>query len=180
MRIFEITSQTQSNLEISFNSNFLEANVVNIFLLLAGLIYVLRKFLGSILDERENKVKFAIGESEERVEQANIRLSEAQKQLEQTQIIISEIIKEAESTAKRVRQSILDQGKSDIEKLTISSKASIKSAENQVRLQIQQQVASLAIKKVQSLLQSQMTPTMQNKIIDKSILQLKDKGRINI
>nr|YP_009393090.1 ATP synthase CF0 subunit I [Bostrychia moritziana]ARW61652.1 ATP synthase CF0 subunit I [Bostrychia moritziana] len=178
MRIFEIISQEQQNGRVSFNSDFLEANVFNIVLLLSGLIYVLRKFLGSVLDSRESKVKFAIRESEERVEQANIRLKEAEKQLEQTQMIINQIIQEAESTARRVRQSILDQGKLDIDKLTASSKASIKSAENQVRLQIQQQVASLAIKKVQTILQSQMTPVMQAKIIDNSILQL--KGRVNI
>lgn len=167
-----------ADLSISFNSNFLEANVLNILLLLGGLIYVLKNFLGSILLERQEKVTLAIKESEERLDQANIRLCEAEKQLEQTKIVIHQIIKESEATAARVKQSILEQGKIDVEKLTASSKASIMSAENQVKYQIQQQITALAISKVTVQLEDQMTVGMQNQIIDQSILRL--KGNIHI
>lgn len=178
MDIFQILGQESLRTGISFNSNFLEANVINISLLLFGLIYVLRKFLGSILLDRQNKVLFAIRESEERLEQANIRLDQAEKQLTQTQIIINQIIEEAENTAKKVRQSILEQGKSDIDKLTLSSKTSVKFAETQVRLQIQQQITALAVKKVSVELQNQITSAMQNQIIDQNIVQL--EGKINL
>lgn len=178
MKIFDLIAQSLLYSGISFNSNFLEANVLNILLLLTGLIYVLKNFLGSILNERQNKVLFAIKESEERLEQATLRLDEAKKQLAQTQIIINQIINEAEDTAKKVRESILEQGKVDIEKLTQSSKASIKFAENQVRLQIQQQITALAIKKVTSEIKSQMNSVMHNKVIDQSIMQL--EGKINL
>nr|QCI08019.1 ATP synthase CF0 subunit I [Plumaria plumosa] len=166
------------NSSVSFNSDFLEANVLNIFLLLAGLIYILKQFLGSILSSRQEKVLLAISESEERLEQANIRLDEAEKQLEQTQLIINQIIQEAELTAQRVRQSILEQGKIDLERLTSSSKASIISAENQVKSQIQRQITALAIKKVSLQMQNKMTVDIQKKIIDKNIIEL--KGNIDI
>lgn len=175
MQVFEVISEDKLNAGFGFNFDFLEANALNILLLLFGLIYLLKKFLGSILSERQQKVLLAIQESEKRLEQANIRLKEAEKQFTQTQMIMSQIIEEAEMTAKRVRQSILEQGKSDIKKLTFSSKASIKSAENQVRLQIQQQITALAISKVTNVLKNQMTPTMQIQIIDNNISQLKDK-----
>lgn len=175
MNILQIISQEKIYSSIRFNSDFLEANVINVLILLFGLIYVLKKFLGSILSERQNKVLFAIRESEERLQQANIRLDEAEKQLAQTQVIINQIIEEAENTAKKVRQSILEQGKSDIDKLTTSSKASVKFAETQVRLQIQQQITALALKKVTIELQSNMTSVIQNQIIDQNIMQLKGK-----
>lgn len=178
MEIFQIISQELVSSGVSFNSNLLEANVLNILLLLSGLIYVLRKFLGSVLDDRQNKVLFAIRESEERLKQANVRLNEAEKQLAQTQIIINEIINEAEITAKKVRESILEQGKLDIDKLTQSSKASVKFAENTVKLQIQQQITVLALQKVEKQLKSQINAVMQDKIIDQSILQL--EGKINL
>lgn len=157
---------------ISFNSNFLEANVINITLLLFGLIYVLNQFLGAILLDRQQKVLLTIQEAEERLQQASIRLSEAKKQLEQTQIIIQEIIDEAKSTAQKVRQSILDQGNLDVDKLTIASKVSIQTAELQIRQQIQQKVIALAIKRVISLLQNQVTKSMQSQLIDTSISNL--------
>lgn len=173
MQIFNLISQENVDIGVSFNSNFLEANVLNIFLLLSGLIYVLKNFLGSALSIRQEKVLFAINESEERLQQANIRLDEAEKQLAQTQIIIDQIIKEAQITADKVRHSILEQGKSDIEKLTLSSKASIKYAENQVKQQIQQQITALALQKVNIKIQNEMTANMQIKIIDNNIMQLK-------
>lgn len=172
MQILNLISQQYIGMKVSFNSNFLEANVLNIILLVSGLIYVLKQFLGSILSLRQEKVLFAINESEERLNQANIRLNEAEKQLAQTQMIIDQIIHEAEITAEKVSQSILEQGKSDIERLTASSKASIQYAENQVKQQIQQQITALAINRVSMKLQNQMTLAMQVKIIDKNIIQL--------
>nr|YP_009511248.1 ATP synthase CF0 subunit I [Gracilariopsis longissima]AXI97125.1 ATP synthase CF0 subunit I [Gracilariopsis longissima]UAD89041.1 ATP synthase CF0 subunit I [Gracilariopsis longissima] len=174
MQIFNIiaTIQEHSNQGISFNTNFLEANVINITLLLFGLIYVLKQFLGSILTARQEKVLFAIQESEERLQQANLRLAESQKQLAQTQVIINQIIQEAELTAQKVRQSILDQGKADVNKLISASKANIATAESQIRQQIQLQITSLAIKRVTLQLQNQITPAIQAKIIDNNIAQL--------
>nr|YP_009019658.1 ATP synthase CF0 B chain subunit I [Gracilaria salicornia]AHH24626.1 ATP synthase CF0 B chain subunit I [Gracilaria salicornia]UAD87601.1 ATP synthase CF0 subunit I [Gracilaria salicornia] len=174
MRLFNTIANVgiDVNSGISFNTNFLEANVINIVLLLSGLIYVLKEFLGSILIARQEKVLLAIQESEERLQQANLRLHESEKQLAQTQIVITQIIKEAELTAQKVRQSILDQGKADIDKLIYASKASIGTAEVQIKQQIQLQITSLAIKRVTMQLQNQITPALQTKIIDNNIAQL--------
>lgn len=178
MHILNLFSQQCFITKVSLSSNFLEANVLNIILLLSGLIYLLKQFLGSLLSLRREKVLFAINESEERLNQAKIRLKEAEKQLTQTQVIIDQIILEAEITAQKVHQSILEQGKSDIEKLTISSKSSIKYAENKVRQQIQQKIISLALNKVSIKLQQDMTPTIQEKIIDQNIVNLMDNIKI--
>uniref|UniRef100_UPI003002AF4C ATP synthase CF0 subunit I n=1 Tax=Anunuuluaehu liula TaxID=3049639 RepID=UPI003002AF4C len=169
VRIFKIFAEHQV---LSFNSNFLEANVINIVFLLSGLIYVLKQFLGSVLSIRQQKVLAAIQESEERLQQANMRLEESEKQLAQTQMVIAQIKQEAELTAQKVRESILAQGKLDIERLTAAGKASIATAENQVRQQIQQQITTLAINRVSLQLQSQVTSNIQSKIIDNNIAQL--------
>nr|YP_009511451.1 ATP synthase CF0 subunit I [Gracilariopsis mclachlanii]AXI97328.1 ATP synthase CF0 subunit I [Gracilariopsis mclachlanii] len=174
MQIFNLIASVEehANTAISFNTNFLEANVINIAFLLSGLIYVLKQFLGSVLNFRQEKVLFAIQESEERLQQANARLVESEKQLAQTQVIISQIIKEAELTAQKVKQSILDQGKADVNKLISASKANITTAESQIRQQIQLQITSLAIKRVTAQLQNQITPAIQAKIVDNNIAQL--------
>lgn len=174
-QIFRLISEQYSEINhgISFNFNFLEANVLNIMLLLFGLIYVLKQFLGSILIVRQEKVLFAINECEEKLEQANSRLSESEKQLEQTQIIIDQIMSDAEITAKKVRQSILDKGKLDVDKLINSSKASIIVAENQMKQEIKQQITALAIQKVSTNLKTQVDAVMQAKIIDDNIIKLR-------
>lgn len=172
-QIFHVLlSEHMEHKTFGFNPDFLEANVINITLLLSGLIYILKNFLGSMLVTRQEKVLLAIQESEERLQQANERLDEAQKQLAQTQIVIAQIKKEAQITAQKVRDSILDQGKLDIEKLTVAGKSSIANAESQIKRQIQQQITTLAIHRVTLQLKSQINAQVQSNIIDDNIIKL--------
>nr|YP_009313903.1 ATP synthase CF0 subunit I [Hommersandiophycus borowitzkae]SCW22157.1 ATP synthase CF0 subunit I [Hommersandiophycus borowitzkae] len=168
----QIFNQLAHAKSFGFNPDFLEANVINITLLLSGLIYILKNFLGSTLINRQEKVLLAIQESEERLKQANERLEEAEKQLAQTQLVIEQIKQEAEITAQKVRDSILNQGKIDIEKLTYAGKTSIANAEQAIKKQIQQQIVTLAIHKVTVQLEEQMNETMQSNIIDNNINKL--------
>ena len=170
-----ILAEHFSNKSVSFNADFLEANVINITLLLLGLIYLLRQFLGAALVTRRQKVLAAIEESEERLEKATARLAESEKQLKQTAIVINQIEQEAVITAAKVRQSILDQGKLDIERLTEAGKVSIAIAERQVKDQIQQQITYLAIRQVSLDLKQKITFAMQSKIIDENIIQLGER-----
>lgn len=172
MHILAILVHDFSNEGLGFNTNFLEANVINIFLLISGLIYVLRKFLGANLIIRQKKVLSAIQESEERLKKASLRLKESEKQLAQTQIIINQIEDEARVTAIKVKESILLQGSIDIKRLTESSKISISNTEAQAIQQIQQQITNLAIRRVMLEFKNTMTPEMQSKIIDNNISQL--------
>lgn len=174
-QIYQVLSDYSLDSGFGLNTNFLEANVFNILLLLSGLIYVLRQFLGATLHNRQKKVLTAIQESEERLKQANIRLLESEKQFKQTEVVIKQIEQEAIITAEKVRKSILAQGKLDIERLTQAGKISISVAEMQVREQIQKQITSLAIRQVASDLKRQMTVSVQSKIADENIMQLGDK-----
>ena len=160
---------------LGINTNFLETNVINIVFLLSGLVYLLKQFLGALLIARQQKVLSAIQEAEDRLQKASSRLAESEKQFKQTEMVMKQIEQEAIVTAAKVRQSILDQGKLDIERLTEAGKISIAIAERQVREQIQQQITHLAIRQVSLDLKQQMTPTVQCRIIDESIKQLGEK-----
>lgn len=174
IQIYQILSDHSVDNGFGFNTDLLEANVFNILLLLSGLIYVLKQFLGATLRNRQKKVLTTIQESEERLKQANIRLLESEKQFKQTEVIINQIEQEAIVTAEKVRKSILAQGKLDIERLTQAGKVSISIAEMQVREQIQKQITSLAIRQASSELKKQMTVFIQSKIADENIMQLGD------
>lgn len=175
IQITQIFCSLSVDKSFGFNTDFLEANVINILLLLSGLIYVLKQFLGAALNSRQKKVFNAIQESEERLKQANVRLLESEKQFKQTEAVIDQIEQEAVITAEKVRKSILAQGKLDVQRLTEAGKVSISIAEMQVREQIQQQITSLAIQQVSLDLKRKITPSIQNKIIDENIMQLGGK-----
>ena len=177
IRIFEIFAEYTAQQGLSFNSNFLEANVINITFLLSGLAYLLKQFLGALLVARQKKVLFAIQEAEDRLKNATSRLNEAEKQLKQTEIVMHQIEQEAIITAAKVRQSILDQGRLDIERLTEAGKVSIAIAERQVREQIQQQITDLAVRQVSLSLKEQIAASspMQVQIVNERIKQLGEK-----
>ena len=160
---------------LSWNTNFLETNVINIALLFLGLVYVLKQFLGALLNTRQQKVLTAIQEAEDRLQKAQERLNESEKQFRQTEIVIKQIEQEAIITAAKVRQSILDQGKLDIERLIETGKINISIAERKVREQIQQQITHLALRQVSSDLKKQMTLEIQSQIIDENIIHLGDR-----
>ncbi len=172
LQLFNTLAEHIEHKNWGLNLNFLEANVINITLLLYGLIYILKNFLGAILSSRQKKVLLAIQESEERLKQANERLEESQKQLNQMQIVITKIQQESEITAQKVRDAILAQGKLDIDKLTVAGNNSIINAELQVKKQIQQQIATLAIRRVTLELKNQVNSKIQSNIIDDNILKL--------
>ena len=165
-------AELSSGKGFGFNSNFLEANVLNIALLLSGVIYLGRNFLTSALELRQQKVTEAIQEAEERLQQANARLLDSEKQLTEAQSVIEKIKKEAETTARTVKETILAQGKVDIERLTNNGKNSIEQAEMQIKKQIQQRITDLAMERVSTQLQDYMTPSLQSKVVDNNIAQL--------
>nr|ARO91060.1 ATP synthase CF0 subunit B [Flintiella sanguinaria] len=159
----------------AINTDLLDTNIINIAILLSALIYFGKQSLNAILTNRQEKVFLALQETENKLEQANLRLSEAEKQLQQTQIVIGQIKKEAEITANKIKDSILAQGKIDLERLSASSKSNIISAEYAIRRQIQQQITTLALKRVTIQLKGQMNKDIQKRIIDNNIAQLGGK-----
>lgn len=174
MIAYNLLSMYLTDQGFSLNTNFLEANVINITILLSGLVYLLKQFLGALLVARQQKVLSAIQEAENRLQNATSRLKEAEKQLKQTEIVMQQIEQEAIITAAKVRQSILDQGKLDIERLAEAGKVSIAIAERQVREQIQQQITDLAVRQVSLNLKEQISksPSMQVQIVNERIEQL--------
>ena len=165
-------AELSSGKGFGFNSNFLEANVLNIALLVSGVFYLGKNFLTSALELRQQKVTEAIQEAEERLQQANTRLLDSEKQLTEAQTVIAKIKKEAETTARTVKETILAQGKLDIERLTNNGKSSIEKAEVQIKKQIKQHVSNLALQKVSVELKSYLKPNLQAKLIDTNISQL--------
>nr|YP_010337153.1 ATP synthase CFO B subunit subunit I [Pseudoerythrocladia kornmannii]UNJ16738.1 ATP synthase CFO B subunit subunit I [Pseudoerythrocladia kornmannii] len=172
VQAFILISDHSSETGFGINTNIFETNVINIGILLGIVVYVGKPFLTSTLQTRQDKVLASIQEAEEKLQQANTRLAESEKQLMQTQMVIDNIKQEAEATADKVRNSILEQGANDIERLAATGKASIATAEVQIRKQIQQQIATLALKRVLLQLKGEMNPETQSKIIDSNIKQL--------
>ena len=152
--------------------SILEANLINLTILVSGLVYLVSNALSESLVERQEKILGAIQESEERLQQAIVKLAESEKQLEQAQIVIESIKKDAESTAKQVKSAVLSDGKAEIERLTVSAKSQISTIEAKIRKQISDYVVTLALQRVNTQLEGKIGPKIQQQIIDRNISKL--------
>jgi len=157
---------------LSLNLDIFEANVVNLTILVGGIFYLGSNALSESLVERQEKILGAIQESEERLAQATTRLTESETQLEQAQLVIASIKTDAEATAKKVKSSILTDGKVEIERLSKTAKAQIVTIEAKVRKQISDYVVALALQRVTLQLEGKLGDDTQQQIIDRNISKL--------
>ena len=157
---------------VSINTDIFEANLINLILLDGGLFYLLSGALSESLSERQQKILGAIQESEEKLQEATTRLTEGETKLAQAQIVIDSIQKDAQQTAVQVKSSILNDGKTEIERLTANAKTQISTVEARVRKQISDYVATLALQRITMQLESKLNSSLQQQIIDRNISKL--------
>mgnify|MGYP003311709580 FL=1 len=157
---------------VSLNFDIFEANLINLALLDGGLFYLLSGALSESLSERQQKILGAIQESEGKLEEAQTRLTESETKLAQAQIVIESIQKDAEQTAAKVKNSILTDGKTEIERLTATAKTQIATIEARVRKQISDYVATLALQRITMQLEGKLNSSLQQQIIDRNISKL--------
>ena len=154
------------------NSDIFETNIVNLAILWFGLFTFLKDPLASSLSERKSKIQVAIQDAEEQLEQAKVRLAQAQKQSSQLNLVLGPIKEDAEVSAQKIKDSVLAQGKKDIESITLRAKNQILSLESQIKGQVFSHIVDLALKRVQSQLETTLSQDMQVKIIDANISRL--------
>ena len=154
------------------NTDIFETNIINLAILWFALFTFLKDPLADSLAERKSKIQIAIQEAEEQLEQAKIRLAEAEKQSSQLSLVLGPINKDAENSAKKAKDSILAQGKKNIEAITIRAKNQIFSFESQMKEQVFSHIIDLALKRAQSQLETNLTYDMQIKIINANISRL--------
>jgi len=157
---------------VSINTDIFEANLVNLLLLDGGLFYLLSGALSESLSERQQKILGAIQESEEKLQEATTRLTDSETKLAQAQIVIESVQKDAQQTAVQVKNSILTDGKTEIERLTSNAKVQISTIENRVRKQISDYVATLALQRITLQLEGKLNSSLQQQIIDRNISKL--------
>lgn len=154
------------------NFDIFETNIVNLAILAGGIFYLGSNALSETLVERQQRILGAIQESEERLAQAVQRLKESETQLEQAQLVIASIKNDAETTAKQVKSAILTEGKAEIERLSSVAKSQIGTVEAKVRKQISDYVVALALQRVTSQLEGNISTDVQQQIIDRNISKL--------
>jgi len=154
------------------NTDILEANLVNLLIVIALLIYLGRGFLGKILSDRRSAIETAIQEAEERRQQAAAALADEQQRLAQAQQEANRIRETATERATASKAAILEQSERDIQRLRESVFQDVDAERAKIIAELRQRVAGLALAKVEADLPSHLNDDVQRGIIDRSIAML--------
>lgn len=158
---------------IGFHFDILETNLVNLVIIIGLLIYFGRKFLGNILGQRRSNIESEIAEAENQAKQAAATLADAQQKLAQAQAEVEKIRKQAEERAQKTKEDIIAKAKQEVERIKEGAVQDVNAERERAINQLKQQVAALALEKVESQLKSHLSEdSAQRKLIDASIGQL--------
>ncbi|AFY40493.1 ATP synthase subunit b [[Leptolyngbya] sp. PCC 7376] len=160
--------------EGGFHLNFdiIEANLINLGIILALLFVYGRKFISDLLDERKAKIVADLEDAETRMKNAKAALTKAQKDLEQAQKQAQVIREEAKVSAEKAKSNVLAQGREEIEKLKANAVKELDNEQAKVVADLKQRIAQLALERVESELRDRLDDASQSRLIDRSIAQL--------
>lgn len=167
-------SELAEGAEGGFGLNFdiLEANLINLTILIGVLIYFGRKVLTKTLTERRTSIEVEIKAAEKSASEAAAALADAQQKLTQAQAEAQKIRKNAEENAQTAREAILTRAAQDVEQMKANAAQDLDSERNRAIAQLRQQVVAKALEKVESQLENQVDGAAQQKLVDRSIALL--------
>ena len=154
------------------NLDLFETNIINLAIVIAGLVWFLRGFLGGILQRRRDAIVSELREAEERLTTANAALAEAQKGVADAQKKAEQIRVDGKARADAIR---LDSEQRTIEELARMKQAATSDLAHEasrVADQLRRETALKAIEKALAALPSKLDADTQARLIDQSIQSL--------
>jgi F-type H+-transporting ATPase subunit b len=154
------------------NFDLFETNIINLAIVIAGLVWFLRGFLGGILQRRREAIATELREVEERLRSATAALAEAQKGVAEAQKKAEQIRVDGQARADAIR---LESEQRTIEELARMKQASTSDLANEasrVTDQLRRDTALKAIEKALAALPGKLDDSAQARLIDQSIQSL--------
>lgn len=158
----------------SLNFDILEANIVNLVIVIGLLIYLGRGFLGDALVKRRSAIETAIAEAEANQKNAAATLAEEQEKLTQAQAEAQRILANAQTNASKAKEQILAEAKKEIQRIKDAGSQDTSASQERAIAEIRQRVTAMALEKVEVDLRNQLgnNESAQRKLVDQSIALL--------
>jgi len=158
----------------SFGLNFdiFETNIINLAIVIAGLAWFLRGFLGGILERRRERILAELKDAEERLSVATASLAEAQKSLGEARSLAEKIRADGKARAEAIRLESEKRTVEEMARMKQDSQSDLDSEVSRVSKQLQREAAELAIARALASLPGRLDAATQARLIDQSIQTL--------
>jgi F-type H+-transporting ATPase subunit b len=154
------------------NFNPFETNIINLAIVIAGLVWFLRGFLGGILERRRASILTELKDAEERLATATASLASVQKDLSEAQVRAERIRADGKARAEAIRAESEQRTVSEMARLQQDSASDLDAEAARVSGQLRRETARLAIEKALANLTGKLDPEAQAKLINQSIQSL--------
>jgi F-type H+-transporting ATPase subunit b len=154
------------------NLNLFETNVINLAIVIAGLVYFLRGFLGGILERRRTAIINDLREAEERLATATANLGEAQKSLAEAQQKAEQIRADGRARADALRLESSQRTAEEVARLKQEAMSDLRNEAARVGEELRREAARQAIEKALATLPGRLDEAAQKRLTDQSIQTL--------
>jgi F-type H+-transporting ATPase subunit b len=173
MNIFPLPSPTMpllaSHGTFGLNLDLFETNIINLAIVIAGLVWFLRGFLGGILERRRERILAELKDAEARLAAATASLAEAQANLGDARARAEKIRADGKARAEAIRMESDKRTVEEMARLKQESQSDLNSEVSRVSKQLQREAAQLAIEKALAGLPARLDAPAQARLIDQSI-----------
>jgi F-type H+-transporting ATPase subunit b len=159
-------------LSVGFNTDIFEANLINIVLLVVLLFNVVGDALKTSMLERKEKILSGVQDAEQRLNEATERLAEAKTQLEQSKLIIDKIKSDKEATRSTIAYNNGARVKEEALRRADSAKLTVMYKKQQVLREVKEQVSTLSLNRVITILKDDLTLDKHLAIINNGIARI--------
>ena len=167
-----MTPLTFASEGFGLNLNLFETNILNLAVVIAGLVWFLKGFLGGILERRREAILADLQDAEGRFNTATDSLAKAQKALSEAQSKAERIRSDGKARAEAIRIENEKRTVEEMARLSQDSAANLDSEAARVSNLLRRDTAELAIEKALARLSTTLDESAQQRLIDQSIQSL--------
>jgi F-type H+-transporting ATPase subunit b len=151
------------------NVNPFETNIINLAIVIAGLVWFLRGFLGGILERRRTAILNDLKDAEDRLSSASTALSEVQQGLADAQKKADQIRADGKARADAIRLESEQRTIEEIARMKQAASSDLANEASRVSDQLRRETALKAIETALAALPGKLDEQAQAKLIDQSI-----------
>ena len=154
------------------NLNLFDTNIINLAIVIAGLVWFLKGFLGGILERRRANILAELKDAEDRLAAATASLADVQKGLSESQARAEKIRADGVVRAQAIRLESERRTVEEMARIKQESASNLDAEASRVMAQLRREAARLAIEKALASLPGRLDATTQARLIDQSIQSL--------
>ena len=154
------------------NLDNFDTNIINLAIVIAGLVWFLKGFLGGILERRRATILADLKDAEDRLAAAAAALAEVQQGLSQSQAKAEKIRADGVVRAQAIRLDSERRTVEEMARIKLDSASNLDAEAARVTAQLRREAARLAIEKALSVLPTRLDEAAQARLIDQSIQSL--------